>query len=215
MRVLIDPNHKELTVEQQCETLGLPQSSYYYRPIPEKQENLLLMKRVEEIHYENPDYGYRKVFEVLRREGHLIGEKKIERLWRRLGYRSQLPGPNLSRPGSSVEIYPYLLNGMWIKAPNQVFSTDITFIPLPAGFLYLATVVDWYSRYVVSWELSNTLHVDFCLRVLEKALEVAIPEYFNTDQGSQFTREAFTRILKAGGVNISFDGRGCPRHYFA
>jgi putative transposase len=208
MRALIDPKHVGLTIEEQCEVLGLCRSSYYYKPVPEKEENLVLMKKMEEIHYEHLDYGYRKVFEELRRKGCVVGEKKIERLWKRLGYRSILPGPNLSKAGPCAKIYPYLLNGMWIRAPNQVFSTDITFIPLPGGFLYLATVIDWYSRYVLSWELSNSLHIDFCIRVLEKALDIAIPDYFNTDQGSQFTSEAFVGILKAKGINISFDGKG-------
>jgi len=208
MRALIDPHDEDLTVEEQCDVLGLARSSYYYKPIPEKEENLLLMKRIEEIHYRYPEYGYRKVFEVLQREDYKVGEKKIERLWSRLGYRSNLPGPNLSKPGVILERHSYLLNGMWIQAPNQVQSTDITFIPLPNGFVYLATVVDWYSRYTLSWELSNSLSVEFCIRALEKAFQTAVPEYFNADQGSQFTSEIFIGLLKANGVKISFDGRG-------
>jgi putative transposase len=208
MRALIDPKNKKLTIEEQCDVLRLARSSFYYKHVPEKEDNLRLMKRIEEIHYANQEYGYRKVFEILRRDGWLIGEKKVERLWKILGYRSNLPPPNLSKPSAFAEKYPYLLNGMWILRPKQVYSTDITFLPLPGGFVYLATVVDWYSRATLSWEISNTLSVDFCIAALEKAFEMGVPEYFNTDQGSQFTSEAFVRLLKNKGVQISLDGRG-------
>jgi len=208
MRNLIEPNHLELSIEEQCEALGLPRSSYYYEPVVEIEENMNLLKRIEEIHYERPEYGYRKTHAQLCREGFPPNEKRIERLWSKLGFHSILPGPNLSKPGKQAVIYPYLLNGMWIERPNQVFSTDITFIPLPRGFIYLATVTDWFSRFTLSWELSNTLSVDFCLRVLEKAFEIAIPTYFNTDQGSQFTSVAFVDMLKKNHVKISFDGKG-------
>ena len=160
------------------------------------------------MHYEWPEYGYRKVYWHLRREGFLISEKKIERLWKKLGFRSALPGPSTSTPGSKSEPYLYLFNGMWVGKPNQVFSTDITFIPLPKGFIYLATVIDWYSRFALSWEISNTLSVDFCLRALEMAFAIGIPEYFNTDQGSQFTSEAFIETLIKNKVKISLDGKG-------
>ena len=208
MRTLIEPAYLDLTIAEQCDVLGLCRSSYYYEPIGETVENLALMRRIEELHYEWPEYGYRKIHSVLHREGIKVNEKKIERLWKKLGFRSTLPGPSLSKPGASKPFYPYLLNGMRIEKPNQVFSTDITFIPLLQGFVYLASVIDWYSRYVLSWELSNTLTVDFCLRALEKALEIAIPKYFNTDQGSQFTSEVFIGLLEANGIKISFDGQG-------
>jgi len=209
LRTLIEPFHKELTIEEQCEMLGLPRSSYYYKPIQASPETLALMKRIEEIHHKKPFLGYRRVHEQLCREGVVIGDKKVEHLWALLGFRSILPGPNLSKPGRDpAEKHPYLLDGMWIGRPNQVFSTDITFLPLPTGFVYLATVVDWYSRYILSWEVSNSLSVDFCLKVVEKAFEIAIAEYFNADQGSQFTSEAFINLLKKHGINISFDGKG-------
>jgi putative transposase len=208
MRALIETDHPVLSIEKQCEAIGLARSSYYYEPIAETKENMNLMRRIEELHYELPEYGYRKIHAQLRREGFSPNEKKIERLWSNLGFRSILPRPNLSKPGNQVVIYPYLLNGMWIERPNQVFSTDITFIPLPKGYIYLATVTDWFSRFTLSWELSNTLSVDFCLRALEKALGIGIPCYFNTDQGSQFTSAAFVDILKKNQIKISFDGKG-------
>ena len=206
--MLIEPNHPKLSVEAQCEALGLPISSYYYTPIEQTTEDLQLMRRVEELHYAYPAYGYRKVHAELRREGLEVNEKKIERLWSVLGFRSILPSPQLSKPSKSYLRYPYLMNGMWISKPNQVFSTDITFIPMRKGFMYLVTVVDWFSRYTLSWELSNTLSVDFCLVALERAFKIGIPIYFNTDQGSQFTSNAFIEALTKHGIKISFDGIG-------
>lgn len=208
MRALIEPNNPKLSIEAQCEALGLPRSSFYYSAIAESEENLLLMQRIEELHYKYPAYGYRKIYAHLRRENFEINEKRIERVWSALGFRSILPSHNLSKPSKLHERYPYLLNGMWIDKPNQVFSTDITFIPVVKGFMYLVTVTDWFSRYTLSWEISNTLSVDFCLRALEKALGKAIPTYFNTDQGAQFTSAAFIDILKKHSINISFDGVG-------
>ena len=177
-------------------------------PSPESEENLILMRRIEEMHYMRPEYGYRKIHANLRREEFDVNEKKIERIWGILGFMSILPGPNLSKAAASHPCYPYLLNGLWISKPNQVFSTDITFLPLAKGFVYLATVTDWFSRYVLAKELSNTMTVDFCLEVLKKALQTACPEYFNTDQGSQFTSAAFLGILQQRGVKISMDGKG-------
>jgi len=208
LRVLIEPEHGMLSIEEQCDVLGFCRSSYYYKPIPESKEDLVLMKRIEELHYEYLEYGYRKVYAQLRRDGLPVNEKKVERLWSRLGFHSSLPKPQLSKKGKEVPSYPYLLNGMWIGRANQVFSTDITFIPVSKGFVYLVTVVDWFSRYVLSWELSNTLSVDFCIRAVERALEIAIPEYFNTDQGSQFTSEVFVSMLQRHNIKISFDGKG-------
>jgi putative transposase len=206
--MLIEHNHPVLTVEAQCEALGLPRSSYYYAPVQESEENLILMKRIEEIHYAWPEYGYRKVHADLRREGIQTNEKRIERLWSQLGFLSILPRKNLSNPSASHPHYPYLLNGLWISAPNQVFSTDITFLPMARGFVYLVTVTDWFSRYVIATELSNTLTVDFCLAALEKALLKARPEYFNMDQGSQFTSTAFLERLQREDIKISMDGKG-------
>ncbi len=206
--MLIEPNHSTLSVESQCAALGLARSSYYYAPIEESEQNLILMRRVEEIHYAQPEYGYRKIHADLRREGFDVNEKRIERLWSKLGFLSILPRKNLTKPSPMHSYYPYLLNGLWIGAPNQVFSTDITFLPLAKGFVYLVTVTDWFSRYVLSREISNTQTVDFCLIALEKALLKARPEYFNMDQGSQFTSAAFLERLRQQEIKISMDGKG-------
>jgi putative transposase len=206
--MLIEPDHPKLSVEVQCDALDLPKSSYYYTPIPVSVETLALMKRIEEMHYERPEYGYRKIHADLRREGFEVNEKRIERLWSKLGFLSILPRTNLSRSNKQHVNYPYLLNGLWIGKPNQVFSTDITFLPLATGFVYLITVTDWFSRYVLARELSNTMTVDFCLIALEKALQIACPEYFNMDQGSQFTSTAFLEKLKEREIKISMDGTG-------
>jgi putative transposase len=206
--MLIESDHPTLSVEAQCEALGLSRSSYYYIPILESEETLILMKRMEEMHYEQPEYGYRKIYANLRREGVNVSEKRIERLWSKLGFLSMLPRRNLSKPTASHPHYPYLLDGLWIGTPNQVFSTDITFLPMANGFVYLTTVTDWFSRFILSRELSNTMTVDFCSAALEKALQRACPEYFNMDQGSQFTSTAFLGILQQRGIKISMDGRG-------
>jgi len=207
-RRLIERSHSELSLEAQCEALGLPRSSYYYAPIAESLENIKLMRRIEEMHYSQPEYGYRKIYVDLRKENFKVNEKRVERLWHKLGFCSLLPRKDLSKPNTSHPNYPYLLNGLWVGIPNQVFSTDITFLPLANGFVYLATITDWFSRYVLAREISNTMTVDFCLAALEKALQYACPEYFNVDQGSQFTSTMFLAKLKERGVKISMDGKG-------
>lgn len=207
-RSLIEIKHPKLSIEAQCEAIDLSRSSYYYESVEETEENLKLMKRIEEMHLTIPAYGYRKIYVELRKEGFEINEKKIERLWGLLGFRSILPRPNLSNPGVKHIHYPYLLNGLWIDRPYQVFSADITYIPIKKGFVYLISITDWFSRYILSWETSNTLSVDFCISALEKALEKGIPTYFNTDQGSQFTCSAFLEILKKHSIKISMDGKG-------
>ena len=166
------------------------------------------MKRIEELHFQYPEYGYRKVWAEIRREGHIVNIKRIERLWKILGYLSILPRKNLSKSSSSHQKFPYLLNGMWIEKPNQVFSTDITFLPLKNGFVYLVMVIDWYSRYILSWEISNSMSVHFCIEALEKALRISIPDFFNTDQGSQFTSNEFVDILLNHSIKVSMDGVG-------
>jgi len=206
--MLIDPKDLSLSVEAQCEALGLSRSSYYYAPIAESDESLILMRRIEEIHYAHPEYGYRKIHAQLRREEFCVNEKRIERLWSKLGFLSTFPKKSLSSRDELHPTYPYLLNGLWIDAPNKVFSTDITFLPLAKGFVYLVTVIDWFSRYILSREISNTMTADFCLVALGKALQIARPEYFNTDQGSQFTSNAFLTLLKEKKIKISMDGRG-------
>lgn len=207
-RSLIELNHPKLSLNEQFEAIGISKSSYYYKPIGISEENLKLMKRIEELHFIYPEYGYRKIHIVLVKEGFKVNQKRIERLWRLLGFRSILPSANTSKSNIQNEHYPYLLNGLWLNKPNQVFSTDITYIPVKKGFIYLASVIDWFSRYILSWEISNTLSADFCVRALEKALEYGIPDYFNTDQGSQFTSEPFIKVLKNNSIKISMDGKG-------
>jgi putative transposase len=207
-RSLIELNHPKLSIEEQCSAINLSRSSYYYEPIGETEENLKLMKRIEEIHLQIPELGYRKIFIELRKEDWNVNEKRIERLWSLLRFRSILPGPNLSKPEIKNVHYPYLLNGLWVDKPYLVFSADITYIPVKNGFIYLVSITDWFSRNIMSWETSNTLSVGFCITALEKALEKGIPVYFNTDQGSQFTCTAFIDILKKHSIKISMDGKG-------
>ena len=207
-RLLIDPNHPYLTIKDQCEALGLNRSTYYYKPIPESEENIHLMKLIEELHYKLPEYGYRKIHIELRRLGYAVNDKRVERLWKLLGFESILPRKNLSQPNILHQVFPYLLNGMWIYRPNQVFSADITFLPLKGSFVYLTMVIDWYSRYIVSWKISNSMSVHFCLETLDTALETAIPDYFNTDQGSQFTSHDFVGRLLERSIKISMDSKG-------
>jgi putative transposase len=189
--------------------LGLPRSSYYYEPAAETAENLMLMRLIDEQFLKTPFFGRGMMTAWLRRKKHLVNEKRVRRLMQVMGLSSVFPGKKTSKPAPGHRIYPYLLRGLRIVRPNQVWSTDITYVPLQHGFLYLVAVLDWYSRYVLSWRLSNTLDVGFCLDALEDALErFGTPEIFNTDQGAQFTSEAFTSRLAAAAIAISMDGRG-------
>jgi putative transposase len=192
-----------LTIEQQCELLGLPRSTYYYQPRPESAENLRLMRRLDELYLECPFYGSRRMAVTLG-----VNRKRAQRLMGILGIEALYPKPNLSRPAPGHEIYPYLLRGLSIERPNHVWSTDITYIPMRGGFLYLVAVMDWFSRFVLSWELSNTMETGFCLAAMEAAFRFGQPEIWNSDQGSQFTAADFLAPLKKRGVRISMDGRG-------
>jgi putative transposase len=197
-----------LSIAAQCELLGLPRSSYYYDPAPESPENLCLMRLIDEQYLATPFYGSRRMAEHLARAGHPVNRKRVQRLMRQMGLEGLFPGrkTTISAPGHKV--YPYLLRGLAIDRPNQVWCSDITYVPLRCGYLYLVAVMDWYSRHVLAWRLSNTLDAAFCIEALEAALEHARPEIFNTDQGSQFTSEAFTSVLVRNCVAISMDGRG-------
>jgi putative transposase len=195
-------------VARQCELLGLPRSSYYYRPVPVSDEELTLLRRLDEQYTKTPFYGVRRMTVVLRQGGYDVNPKRVRRLLRTLGLWALVPQPGTSRPAPAHRVYPYLLRGVAIERVNQVWSTDITYIRLRSGFVYLAAVLDWHSRYVLAWALSNSLEVGFCLEVLEAALSRGRPEIFNTDQGAQFTSPAFTGRLQAAGVRISMDGRG-------
>ena len=205
---MIDPEHKRLSVSQQCELLGLSRSSYYYEPATETAENLLLMGLIDREYTAHPFYGSRRMVTWLQGEGHEVNRKRVQRLMRLMGLEAVYPKPRLSIGGTGHKVYPYLLRDVAIQRVNQVWSTDITYLPLPKGFLYLTAVIDWYSRYVLSWRLSNTLDVEFCIEALEEALRRGCPEVFNSDQGVQFTSSSFTSRLEAAGAKVSMDGKG-------
>jgi putative transposase len=205
---LIEVGHADLSVRRQCELLGLNRSSFYYQPAAETAENLRLMRLIDELYTECPFYGSRKFTKSLQGAGEVVNRKRVQRLLRLMGLEAIYPKPQLSVPGLNHKVYPYLLRGVSVVRPDQVWSTDITYIPMATGFMYLAAVIDWYSRYVVNWRLSNTLDGSFCLEMLDEALALGRPEIFNTDQGAQFTAQAFTGRLEAAGVKVSMDGRG-------
>ncbi len=205
--MLIEVDHSELSVRHQCELLGLNRSTFYYEPTGAAPEDLRLMRLIDEQYTACPFYGSRRMREWLARQGEEVNRKRVQRLMRVMGLEAIYPKPKLSAAGKGHKIYPYLLRGVKIERPDQVWSTDITYVPMPSGFMYLA-VIDWYSRYVIAWRLSNTLDGAFCLEMLEEALRWRSPEVFNTDQGVQFTAEAFTGRLVSAGVAVSMDGRG-------
>lgn len=207
-RGLIEPEHPHLSLRQQCKLIGLNRSSYYYQPAKESELNLELMRLIDENYLKRPFYGYPKVTIFLREAGYQVNEKRVYRLMRLMGLQAVGPKPRTSQPGKEHKIYPYLLRGVKITHPNQVWSTDITYVPMNHGFMYLVAVLDWYSRYVLSWEISNTLDGDFCLSTLEEALRGGKPAIFNTDQGAQFTANVFTGRLEKANIQISMDGRG-------
>lgn len=205
---MIDPKQADLSVARQCELLGLARSSYYYQAVGESAENLELLRWLDEQYTQTPFYGVRRMTAVLREQGYAVNPKRVRRLLRTLGLEALYPRPRTSAPAPGHRIYPYLLRGLTVERPNHVWSTDITYIRLRGGFVYLVAVLDWFSRYVLAWELSNSLDVGFCLSALEAALARGCPEIFNSDQGAQFTSPAFTDRLQAAGVRISMDGRG-------
>ena len=190
-------------MQRQCDLLGVPRSTYYYQSRPESTENLRLLRRLDELYLDCPFFGSRRMAVTLE-----VGRKRIQRLMRILGIEALYPKPNLSRPAPGHEVYPYLLRGVSIERPNHVWSTDITYLPMHGGFLYLVAVMDWFSRFVLSWELSNTMETGFCLAALQAAFRFGQPEIWNSDQGSQFTAAEFLTPLKDRGIRISMDGRG-------
>jgi putative transposase len=197
-----------LSIVQQCELLGLARSSYYYEPVAESEENLQLMRLLDEQYTRTPFYGSRKMTAWLHTQGYPVERKRVRRLLDLMGLETSYPQPKTSVPGLTEQRYPYLLPGMNIERCNQVWSCDITYIRLQRGCIYLMAVIDWFSRYVLAWEISITLDTGFCLEALDRALRIATPEIFNTDQGVQFTSAEFTNRLKAVDVRISWDGRG-------
>ncbi len=205
---MIEPDYPALSVRRQCELLGLSRSSLYYEPGGEAAEDLRLMRRIDEQYTARPFYGSRRMTIWLNEQGEEVNRKRVRRLMRVMGLEAIYPKPRLSLAGKGHRIYPYLLRGVKVVRRDQVWSTDITYVPMPSGFMYLAAVIDWYSRYVIAWRLSNTLDGSFCLEMLEDALRGGKPEVFNTDQGVQFTAAAFTGRLESAGVAVSMDGRG-------
>jgi putative transposase len=206
---MIDHDRASPSVRRQCELLRVCRSGLYYVPTPTSPEELALMRRIDELHLSHPFYGSRKLSYLLRQEGGDANRKRIQRLMRVMGLEAIVPKPKTSEPHPEHVKYPYLLRGLAISRVNQVWATDITYIPMKAGFVYLVAIMDWYSRRVLSWRLSNTLDSSFCVEALEEAVaRFGRPEIFNTDQGAQFTADSFTKPLRDRGIAISMDGRG-------
>jgi putative transposase len=206
---MIDTKNDALSIRRQCGLLNLSRSGLYYEAVGVSQEELELMRRIDEIHLDYCWYGSRKISVELRKEGRVVNRKQVQRLMRIMQIQSNAPGPSTSKPAPEHPVYPYLLRNLEIFRVNQVWSADITYVPLARGFGYLVAVMDLYSRRVLSWRLSNTMDSSFCVDALQEAMSLfGKPEIFNTDQGAQFTSDAFTRILRDAGVSISMDGKG-------
>ena len=206
---MLDSKHLGLSLKHQCDLLGINRSSVYYKPRPIRPEDLEMMKLIDEQYMKTPVYGTRSMRDYLNRQGYKVNRKRVQRLMRLMGLEAIYPKPKTSKPHPGHRIYPYLLKGLNINRPDMVWATDITFIPLRHGFMYLVAVMDWHSRKVLSWRLSNTLDSEFCVSALQEAIVCyGCPEIFNTDQGSQFTSMAFTNVLKSHDIKISMDGRG-------
>ena len=205
---MIDRTHA-LPVTRQCQLLDLNRSSVYYRPMGVSEQDLKLMRLIDEIHLKRPFYGSRRIRDDLEDLGHAVNRKKVQRLMRQMGIAALYPKANTSRPGKGHKIYPYLLKGLTIDRANQVWAADLTYIPMAKGFVYVVAIMGWYSRKVLAWRLSNTMDADFCVEALEEAISrYGAPALFNTDQGAQFTSDAFTGILKEADIRISMDGKG-------
>ena len=205
---MVNPDDKQYSIRKQTRLLDIPRSSYYYEPCLESEENLMLMDLIDREYTRHPFYGSRRITEWLKMQKWLVNRKRVQRLMKLMGLEGICPKRNLSKGEKSHKIYPYLLRDMEITHSNQVWSTDITYIGIRGGFMYLTSVIDWYSRYVLSWKLSNSLEQSFCIEALEEAFEKGKPEIFNTDQGTQFTSERFTGYLERASIKISMDGRG-------
>ena len=205
---MIDREEPKLSLVRQCALLGISRSSLYYLPTEAGAEDLELMALIDQQYLKTPFYGSRRMTAWLSNHGHQVNRKRVRRLMQLIGLEAIYRRPNTSKPNPGHKVYPYLLRGLEINRVNQVWATDITYIPMARGFLYLVAIMDWHSRYVLAWRLSNTLEVDFCVAALEEALSKGRPQIFNTDQGSQFTSEAFTSMLLAQAVQVSMDGRG-------
>ncbi len=208
---MIDPHH-DLSITKQAEALGISRSSVYYLPRPVPAAELAVMRQMDELHLEFPFAGSRMLRDLLNQDGIEIGRRRVTTLMKRMGIEAIYRKPNTSKPAPGHKIYPYLLRGMVIDTPDKVWAMDITYVPMARGFVYLAAVVDWFSRRVLSWRLSITMEADFCIEALEEAIaRHGRPEIFNTDQGAQFTSHDFTGVLNKAGIAISMDGKGAWR----
>lgn len=208
-RAWVERAHPGLSVSRQCALLQVPRSSVYYTPnTSESPENLALMRRIDEGYLKHPYYGVPRMTLWLQEAGHAVNHKRVARLMRVMGLQATMPGPHTSKRCPEHRIYPYLLRDLTVSTPNEVWCADITYIPMHRGFMYLVAVMDWYSRFVLTWELSNTLETAFCVTALKRAMRKGRPGIFNTDQGSQFTSQHFTKALERRGIRISMDGRG-------
>lgn len=206
---MIDRGYPKISVVRQCALAGLPRSSAYYKPLEPRKANHDLMRRIDEIYTEYPFFGSRQMARYLRREGFRANRKRVRRLMLLMGLEAQCPKPNLSKPAPGHTIYPYLMKGVTVDRPNKAWCSDITYIRLESGFVYLVAIMDWFSRKVLAWELSNSLDTAFCTKALQRAFAShGQPEIFNTDQGCQFTSQEWTGLLKERGIRISMDGRG-------
>ncbi len=207
-RLLIEPHNLKISTTKQLKLLGINKSSYYYTPCVESGENLKIMRLMDEQYMLTPYYGVRRMHVFIKKQGYAVNLKRIRRLLRLIGLEAIYPKPNLSKPQQGHKIYPYLLKGLKINNTDQVWSSDITYIPMRSGFLYLVAVMDWYSRYILSWKISNSLDVAFCLDALDDAFQFGCPEIYNSDQGSQFTSDSHIEKLKSKNIKISMDGKG-------
>ena len=207
-RAMIDRDHQQLSLVRQCILLDVSRASVYYRPVPTRAEDLELMALMDRQHLKTPFYGSRKMKAWLLQQGYLVSRKRVRRLMRLMGLEAIYRRPNTSKPAPGHRIFPYLLKGVEVNRVDQVWAADITYIPMAKGFLYLVAIMDWHSRHVLAWKLSNTMDTSFCVAALEEALGKGRPEIFNTDQGSQFTSEAFTQTLQEQRVQVSMDGKG-------
>jgi putative transposase len=205
---MVNRQHPSLSVVGQCKLLGISRSGLYYQPAGIHEEDLTLMKLIDGQYLCTPFYGARRMALWLKKQGYAISRKRVQRLMRVIGLKAIYQRPRTSKPAPGHKIYPYLLSDIKVTRPNQVWAADITYIPMAHGFMYLLVIIDWYSRYVLSWRLSNTLDTSFCVDALDEALRKGKPEIFNTDQGAQFTSEAFTGLLGKHGIRISMDGKG-------
>jgi putative transposase len=203
----VDPAHPLIAIHRQCELVGISRAAYYYRPRGEEALNLQLMKLIDEQYSRTPFYGVLRMSAWLRRQGYPVNPKRVRRLMRVMGLEAIYPKPWLSQPAREHRTYPYLLHGVSIDRPDQVWGTDVTYVRLQHGFIYLIAIMDWFSRYVLAWEISTTLEKAFCVQALHHALELATPEIFNSDQGVQFTSLEFVSALESAGIRVSMDGR--------